>query len=121
MKNLKRITQSLIFKTIAPVILPILLVGLVFYIFVLRYISDFTNQHINDSLIATSREVYNICDRNLSELLRAWLIGDDKAVRIKKGHTIGDIEDYLRQNNLKGIIAGKDNESLLVHGISPDI
>jgi hypothetical protein len=120
MKDLKHITKSLAFRIIAPAILLILLAGLVFYVFVLSYVSDFTAQHINDSIMEISREIYNICDRNLNELLKAGLAGDEKSIRIEKGLTIGDIEDFLRQNNAKGIIDEKGNE-LLASFLSPEL
>jgi signal transduction histidine kinase len=120
MKDFKHITQSLAFRIIAPAILLILLAGLVFYVFVLSYVSDFTAQHINDSIMEISREIYNICDRNLNELLKAGLAGDEKSIRIEKGLTIGDIEDFLRQNNAKGIIDEKGNE-LLASFLSPEL
>lgn len=120
MKNIKHITQSLTFRIIAPAILLVLLTGLVFHIFVLRYISDFMDQHINDSLMEISREIYNICDRNLNELLKTGLAVDKKAVRIKKGLSIGIIEDFLQQNKSKGIIDEKGKE-LLACCLSPEL
>ncbi|MFZ6007589.1 MAG: hypothetical protein ACOYU2_08030, partial [Nitrospirota bacterium] len=112
MKDLKHITQSLTFRIIAPAISLILLAGFVLYMFVLRYVSDFTDQHIKGSLTGISREIYNACDRNLNELLKTGLAGDEKTVRIKKGLTIGIIEDFLQQNKSKGIIVEKGNELL---------
>lgn len=120
MKDLRHITHSLTFRIIAPAILLILVTGFVLYMFVLRYVSDFTDQHIKDSLMGISREIYNTCDRNLNELLKAGLTGDERSVRIKKGLTIGIIEDYLQQNNSKGIISEKDNE-LLAYYLSPEL
>jgi signal transduction histidine kinase len=120
MKDLKHITQSLAFRIIAPVISLVLLAGFVFYMFVLRYVSDFTGQHINDSIIRISREIYNICDRNLTELLKTGLAGDEKSVRIKKGLTIGIIEDFLQQSKSQGIIDDKGNE-LLVYNLLPEL
>lgn len=120
MKDLKRITHSLAFRIIAPAISLILATGFLLYIFVLHYISDFTEQHIKDSLMGISREIYNTCDRNLNELLKAGFADDEKAVRIKKGITIGIIEDFLHQNKSNGIIYEKGNE-LLTCCLSPKI
>jgi len=120
MKDLRHITHSLTFRIIAPAILLILVTGFVLYMFVLRYVSDFTDRHIKDSLMGISREIYNICDRNLNELLKTGLAGDEKGVRIKKGLTIGIIEEYLHQNKSKGIIIEKGNE-LLACCLSPEL
>lgn len=120
MKTLKHIIQSLAFRIIAPIMLSVLLLGLVFYVFVLGYVSDFTNREINDSFMGISREIYNTCDRNLNELLKTGLAGDEKTVRIKKGLTIGVIEEYLQQNKYKGIIDEKGNE-LLAYSLLPEL
>lgn len=120
MKDLRHITHSLTFRIIAPAISLILVTGFVLYMFVLRYVSYFTDQHIKDSLMVISREIYNICDRNLNKLLKTGLAGDEKTVRIKKGLIIGAIEDYLQQNKSKGIIDEKGNE-LLTCCVSPEL
>jgi signal transduction histidine kinase len=120
MKDIRHITHSLTFRIIAPAILLILVAGFVLYMFIFRYVSDFADQQIKDSLAGISREIYNVCDRNLNELLKTGLAGDEKNVRIKKGLTIGIIEDFLHQNKSKGIIIEKGNE-LLTHYISPEL
>ncbi len=120
LRDLRHITHSLAFRIIAPAISLILATGLLFYIFVLRYVSDFTEQHIKDSITGISREIYNICDRNLNELLKTGLTDDEKAIRIKKVLTISMIENFLQRNKFKGIIYEKGNE-LLVCCISPKL
>ncbi|WP_333653256.1 two-component system sensor histidine kinase NtrB [Dissulfurispira sp.] len=121
MKVLRNITRSLAFRIIMPVIALVILAGIGLYIFVLSSVSDFTDRHIKDALMGMSREIYNICARNLNELLKTGAASDEKAARIKRGLTIGMIEDFMQQNNLKGIIAEKDNEVLLAYGLSPGL
>ncbi len=78
MKDIRHITHSLTFRIIAPAILLILVAGFVLYMFIFRYVSDFADQQIKDSLAGISREIYNVCDRNLNELLKTGLAGDEK-------------------------------------------
>ncbi len=98
------ITNSLAFRIIAPVFLIVLFSGFGFYIFVLSSVSDFADRHIKEGLRNVSHDIYNICDKNLNELLRTGLSKDEKALRVSKGLTIGMIEDFMRENNLKGSI-----------------
>ena len=97
-----RIINSLSFRIIMFAIAILLLAGLTLYFFVLRPVSDFTDMHIKENVLEKSHEIYNICDRGLNELLKTESLNDEKAVRIKKGLTVGMIEDFMRQNNLKG-------------------
>lgn len=112
MSHFKQIINSLAFRIVLPISALVLLAGIVLYIFVLRHISDFTMQHIKNEFLWTSKEIYNICDRNLNELLKTKNPNDEKSVRTKKGLTIGSIEDFLHQNELNGIIRENGKELL---------
>ncbi|MBI5199594.1 MAG: response regulator, partial [Nitrospirae bacterium] len=105
MKGYKlRIINSLAFRVITPVLAIVLLAGLGVYLFVLSSVSDFADRHIKEELQNFSRSIYNICDKNMNELLRTGLSKDEKALRDSKGITVGLIEDFIRDNNLKGSI-----------------
>lgn len=112
MKGYHRIINSLTFRVIAPIAVIMLIISAIMYLFVLTTVSDFVNTHIKGDITEMSRNIYNTCDKNLDELLRAGLIDDERAVRIKKGLTIGAIEDFMRANNLKGFIIEDDREAL---------
>lgn len=99
-----KIFKSLSFKTAISVILLNLLIGTAFYIFVLRSIASFANVHIQDTINNVSKDIYNICDHNLNELINTSGLGNEQAVRIKKAYTLGQIDDYLRQNRLEGAV-----------------
>ncbi len=118
---LRTLLKSLAFRTITPVVAIVFLVGISFYIFVLRSVSDFAGENIKETLKEMSYEIYNICDRSVNELLVSGEARDEKAVRIKKGLTLGAVEDYMRQNNLKGVIseyaAGERKRLLSVGGL----
>lgn len=121
MKDLRRITHSLTFRITAPVITVVLLAGLGLYIFVLRFVSDFTGKAIKKDMLEMSREIYNICDRSLNELLMKGVADDEKAVRIKKGIAIGMIEDFIRQHNISGTIIEGGEKTLSASSIPPEI
>lgn len=98
------IINSLTFRIITPILSIVLLSGLSVYLFVLSSVSDFADRHIKEELKNLSHNLYNICDQNLNELLRTGLSKDEKALRVSKGMTVGKIEDFMRENNLKGSI-----------------
>ncbi|MEK6691804.1 MAG: response regulator [Nitrospirota bacterium] len=122
MKDYKSgIINSLAFRIIAPVFLIVLFSGLGLYIFVLSSVSDFADRHIKEGLRNLSHDIYNICDKNLNELLRTGLSNDEKAMRIGKGITIGMIEEFMKENNLKGSIKEGGKEIQLTLDIPPEL
>ncbi len=114
----KGITNRLGFRIIMPVILITLLVGLNLYLFVLRSISHFTEKQIQGIFLETANDIYDICDRNLTELLMAGASANEKAVRIKKGLTIGQIENFMRKSEIYGSVIEDKREILVVGDLS---
>jgi signal transduction histidine kinase len=115
------IINSLAFRIIAPVFLIVLFSGLGLYIFVLSSVSDFADRQIKEGLRNLSHDIYNICDKSLNELLRTGLSNNEKAVRIGKGITVGMIEDFMRENDLKGSIKEDGKEIQLTLDIPPEL
>ncbi|MDM8551603.1 response regulator [Desulfobacterales bacterium HSG2] len=91
------------FRILTPIILVWLIVCVCLYYFVLNSVSEFIGDHIRENMARTFRDVYMICDRNLDDIIWNGL-PDDEAVRIRKVRTITQIENYLRQSDLLGII-----------------
>lgn len=108
MNKFKRIMNSISVRIIIPVIIITLLIGLGLYFFVLRSVSEFTDKQIKEGFSYMALDIYRICDESLNELLQSGMAADEKVKRIKKGLTIGMIEDYMRQNKLKGFIMEGD-------------
>jgi len=98
---------------IAPVVLVVCAVGIGFYFFVLRTISDYAEQEIQASLARTAREIYDICDSNFTTLLQSGQMGDAKMVRIRRALTLGAIEDYAKRHNLRILLRERKGEVLL--------
>ncbi|MBI1811855.1 MAG: response regulator [Nitrospirae bacterium] len=118
---LNRITKSLAFRIFIPLFTIALISGLVLYIFVLRSVSGFADEHIKGNISDMSLDIYNICDKNLNDLLMKGLLADEKSVRFRKGLTIGMIEDYMKQNGLKGAIIEKEKEILRIGDFSTEL
>ncbi len=116
-----KIGSTLASRITIHLFLTILLLGVCLYYFNLRLLSDFAVEQINGSLSAWSHEIYDICDRNFSGLLRKGIINDEASVRISKDRTIGDIESFMRENNLAGRIVSGDGSELLSHNAGPRI
>jgi hypothetical protein len=83
------IFNKLTLRMIAPVVLVVCAVGIGFYFFVLRTISDDAEQEIRASLARNAREIYDICDSNFTTLLQNGQMGNAKMVRIRRALTLG--------------------------------
>ncbi len=118
---IKRIFKSLPLRMVVPVVMTICLVGMGMYFFVLRYVSEFTNEQIREALSNISSEVYNICDKNFTVLMQTGQMGNKKAVIIKKAVTLGAIEDYVKRNNIGCRLIEFHKGELLQHQIKPDL
>ena len=106
------IINSLAFRVIVPVVIVILSMGAGLYGFVLRSVSDFADREIMDTFAERAKDVYHICDDALNDIISKGRAGHAKSLGIKKGLTIGLVEDYMRQNNLKGVIKEKNRNIL---------
>jgi two-component system, cell cycle sensor histidine kinase and response regulator CckA len=96
----KRCFGSLTLRMVIPVVLVASLMGMGLYLFVLRAVSEFADHQIREGLAGLSRNIYDICDRNFTQLVRSGEMDDDRAVRIKKALTLGAIEDYAKRSLL---------------------
>jgi len=107
------IFNKLTLRLIAPVVLVVCAVGIGFYFFVLRTISDYAEQEIRASLTQTAREIYDICDSNFTTLLQNGQLGNAKMVRIRQALTLGAIEDYAKRHNLRILLRERKGKVLL--------
>jgi len=118
---LRRILNSLTFRTITPIVAIALLAWIGLYVFVLRSISQFVDDHIRESLVNMSHDIYMICDREFNELVRSGSLVQESSVRIRKAVALGSIDDYMRQNNLMGAVIFQDKTVLLSENTTPDL
>ena len=117
---LRRLTKTLAFRILMPTFVMALLAGTGLYVFILSSVSGFADEHIKGNISDMSLDIYNICDKNLNDLLMKGLLADEKSVRFRKGMTIGMIEDYMKQNGLKGVIIENEKEILRIANLPPE-
>lgn len=110
----KKLINSLAFRIISSVLVVIVFIGLFFYLTVLKYISDFAKKETFIMMEAEGREIYEIYDKGINEILSIGSLDDEKVLRIKKADIIEKIEIYLKNNNLKGLISEGRKEILNV-------
>jgi two-component system cell cycle sensor histidine kinase/response regulator CckA len=115
----KRIFTSLPLQMVAPVVVAICLVGMGLYFFVLRSVSEFADEQIEEALTNIASEVYDICDSNFTELMQTGKMDDRKAGIIKKAITLGAIEEYIKRNNIGCRLTMDAKGELLRHKIKP--
>ena len=113
MPSEKPIYNRLTLRMIAPVVLVVCAVGIGFYFFVLRTLSEYAEQEIGASLARTAKEIYDICDINFTTLLQSGQMGNTKMVRVRRALTLGTIEEYAKRNNLRLLLREKEQEVLL--------
>jgi len=112
--------RSLGFRIVAPVVAMTFVLGIGLYVTVLRSVSDFAHERIQEDLASSSREIYSVFDAALQNLL-VVSPGDPVAMRIKQGRALGDVEEYLQRNNLNAVIYhGGNGEILLGKGLPID-
>jgi PAS domain S-box-containing protein len=118
-KYRKSLTKSLTFKALTPIVLIIFLLGLSLYFFVLSSVSGFVRGHIDENLKWMSHNIYNIINENFDDLFKSRLGEDSNFLKIKKGLTIGEIEDYMRDKSIKGFIYSEEVDGLIFGGDLP--
>jgi len=108
-----------ILASILPiVVLMVILAGAVFSLG-LRTVSHYANERIQDDLERNSRELYNICDSALQSLLVEGLADKTSEVRLRRGNTLGRMEEYARQHGLQILVYDSNHRALMQRGALP--
>ncbi len=106
--------KSLVLRIALPVIVLVFAMGLMLDRFVLNEVSDYIKTEVERDLGSISRRISNICNINFENLLMAGEADNDESLIIKQALTLGQVEDFLTQENLKGLIYdNKINEIIL--------
>lgn len=102
------VTRSLYFRILAPlvpIVILMVLLGSVVFSLGLSTARHYADERIREDIGRHAREIYNLCDVALQESL---LEGDATAaasgLRIRKGRTLGKIEEYAQNNNLQLLV-----------------
>ncbi|HWT72461.1 MAG TPA: EAL domain-containing protein, partial [Oxalicibacterium sp.] len=96
----------------------VVLGGAVFWLG-LRTVSHYANERIQEDLERNSHELYNICDNALQTLLVDGLADSSAEVRLRKGNTLGKMEEYARQHDLQILVYDDRHRILLQHASLP--
>ena len=105
--------KSLILRIALPILLFVSLQGMLLYFYVLIPISDFEKGDIEQDLTSLSRRLYNICNINFDHLLLSGLADDPSTLIIKQALTLGQIEDFFRQESLNGLIYDSNEKKII--------
>ncbi len=116
-----RLINRLPLRMAMPTVVVIGLVGVGLYIYVLRSVSIFADEQIQESLVDLASEFYDICDEHFTELMQSGKMDDSKAVRIEKAVTLGAIEDFLSRVNIGCRIGDANERELLRIRFDPEI
>ena len=120
MKHL-RIINLLPFRIIAPAVAFMFFAGAGFYVFSHYVVSDFITKIIIANTEERASHIYSIADRNIDELIKTGLLGNNNAVKTKKALTVNAIENNLELNNFKGIIVENNHDTMLSDELSFEI
>lgn len=107
-----RFKKGLAFRIVTPVIAVTVMIGIILYISLLSTISDFANKQVGIALEEIGKDLYEIYDSTLNDLSMKGLINDERVVRIEKAKVIENMEEFMRINNLKGLIIEGDGRSV---------
>jgi len=106
---------------LAPVLIFLILAGTSLYFMILTSVEDFADRNIRENLSSLSRALYSIADREIDELNKKGLAGDEKQTKIHQLSVLIEIEDFARQNEINIIVYDIDQNKIIFEtGISED-
>jgi diguanylate cyclase (GGDEF)-like protein len=111
-----QVFSSLNFRILAPIVpivILMLLLGSVVLSLGLNTATHYADERMREDLGRNAREIYNLCDSTVQALLLEGGAESDAATRIRKGMTLGKIEDYAAQNNLQVLVYNGKGNALL--------
>ncbi|MFV2081161.1 MAG: PAS domain S-box protein [bacterium] len=110
--------NSILFRIAAPVILVLLVVLPALYFSLYDNFSEQELLHTSMEMEWFGREIYKIVSSRYDDLVIEGLSGSELAVRVRKGLTIGIVDEFMDQNDLFGMIHGPYKEMIMVKGIT---
>lgn len=116
---MQRVGRSLTLRIAVPIVILILFLGASLYFLVLNTISEFVQDEIERDLKSLSHRAYNICNINFDDILQAGLADDPDTFIIKQALTLGQFEDFFRQESLEGLVYKLNSGELLMETTLP--
>lgn len=115
----REVFGSLFFRILAPLIPIVILMALLgsaVFSLGLSTASHYAEERLEEDLGRNARELYNLCDSALQGLLLEGQADAAAVLRIRKGTTLGQIDEYAQQNNLQVLVhSGGADRILLNH------
>ena len=111
-----QVFSSLNFRILAPlipIVILMVLLGSAVFSLGLSTARHYADERIREDLGRNAREIYNLCDTTLQSLLLDGEADSAAVLRIRKGRTLGKIEEYAQQNNLQILVYAGDGNILL--------
>jgi len=121
MSKTTRVINRLSFRIFVPVALLMLMSGVGLYLFFHHVASDFTERIIKNSLDEKAADIYAIVDRGLDELIKSGQSDNQQSIRIKRALTISEMEDAMRQNDLRGVILQEGKSVMTIDDVSAEM
>jgi two-component system sensor histidine kinase/response regulator len=75
-------------------------------------LNNFVHANIKNDMKGLARDIYGIGDSAIDDLIKKGALSNVVAIRIKKAKTTGIISDFMRENDLMGVII-ENNEEIL--------
>lgn len=116
---MRRLFRSLVVRIAAPVLLFSALLGAALYAFVLTTITDHVRSSIDRDLQFLSRQAFDICSQAFDETIRSGAISDPKSLAVKQALTLGKLEDWMRNQDLSGLVLDKRGGRILAETALP--
>ncbi|MEJ2656394.1 MAG: response regulator, partial [Desulfobacterales bacterium] len=108
----KRIFSSLSFRVIVPGVLFMLVSGTILFVLLIALLNDFVQTNIKNDMKGMARDIYGIGDNAIDDLIKKGALSNAVAIKIKKAKTTGIISDFMRENDLMGVIIANHTEIL---------
>jgi len=106
--------NRLFIKITLPIVALMMLLGVSWYVVVLRTVHDFTSQNIHADLKNLSSQLFDVADRGFMELLKNGAAGDKISVRIQQVDCLDIIERSSFAQNFKILIYKEQNNKILL-------
>ena len=112
-----RFINKLSFRLSAPVFVVTFLLWAVLYLFVAQTIGVFTHDRANDDLKSISHEALDICNTAFEALIDTGRFNDPREVRVVKALTMGNLEEFLAEFKLHGLVleGAEPHQHLAMH------
>jgi two-component system sensor histidine kinase/response regulator len=101
---MKKIFKSLSFRILVPGFFFMLVAGTILFFLMITLLDDFVQTNVQSDMQGLARDIYNTGDTAIDELIKKGRTANTVAVKIKKAKTTGIISDFMRANDLMGVI-----------------